>query len=139
MRDMEIDRLLKKRQLNVQEQNAVTAHRLTETARFWRDACIPEALARFGERQGIDWSGTVVIDLEVDFPGMPRLYGLILDQAERFIAFQIDTDSDHQHVEFVSQWEDVSAHQNYTASERGTGQGFAVIALQVRREVLAQG
>ncbi len=25
---MEIDRLLKKRQLNVQEQNAVTAHRL---------------------------------------------------------------------------------------------------------------
>ncbi|MFJ5239942.1 hypothetical protein ACIP86_24985 [Pseudomonas neuropathica] len=135
---MEIDRLLKKRQLNVQEQNAVTAHRLTETARFWRDTGIPEALARFGERQGVDWSETVVLDFEVDFPGMPRLFGLILDQAERFIAFQIDTDSDHQHVEFVSQWEDVSAHQNYSASERGTGKGFAVIALQVRQEVLAQ-
>lgn len=135
---MEIDRLLKKRQLNVQEQNTVTAHRLKETARFWRDTNIPEALTRFGERQGVDWSETVVLDLEVDFPGMPRLYGLILDQAERFIAFQIDTDSDHQHVEFVSQWEDVSAHQNYSASERGTGKGFAVLALQVRREVLAQ-
>jgi hypothetical protein len=135
---MEIDRLLKRRQLNVQEQNAVTAHRLTETARFWRDAAIPVALARFGERQGIDWSETVVLDLEVDFPGMPRLYGLILDQTERFIAFQIDTDSDHQHVEFVSRWEDVSAHQNHTVSQRGTGKGFAVIALQVRREVLAQ-
>ncbi|VVN42491.1 hypothetical protein [Pseudomonas fluorescens] len=135
---MEIDRLLKKRQLNVQEQNAVTAHRLTETARFWRDTNIPEALTRFGERQGIDWSKTVVLDLEVDFPGMPRLYGLILDQTERFIAFQIDTDSDHQHVEFVSQWENVSAHQNHTVSQRGTGKGFAVIALQVRREVLAQ-
>jgi hypothetical protein len=135
---MEIDRLLKKRQLNVQEQNAVTAHRLMETARFWRDAAIPVALARFGERQGIDWSETVVLDLEVDFPGMPRLYGLILDQTERFIAFQIDTDSDHQHVEFVSQWENVSAHQNHTVSQRGTGKGFAVIALQVRREVLAQ-
>jgi hypothetical protein len=135
---MEIDRLLKKRQLNVQEQNAVTAHRLTETARLWRDAAIPVALARFGERQGIDWSETVVLDLEVDFPGMPRLYGLILDQTERFIAFQIDTDSDHQHVEFVSQWENVSAHQNHTVSQRGTGKGFAVIALQVRREVLAQ-
>lgn len=135
---MEIDRLLKRRQLNVQEQNAVTAHRLTETARFWRDAAIPVALARFGERQGIDWSETVVLDLEVDFPGMPRLYGLILDQTERFIAFQIDTDSDHQHVEFVSQWENVSAHQNHTVSQRGTGKGFAVIALQVRREVLAQ-
>jgi hypothetical protein len=134
---MQMDRLLKTRQLNVQEQNAVTAHRLMKTASFWRDAGVPDALARFGESQGIDWSETVVLDLEIDFPGMPRLYGLILNQAERFIAFQIETDSGHQHVEGLSQWEDVSAHQNYTVSQRGTGKGFAVIALQVRCEVLA--
>jgi len=134
---MQMDRLLKKRQLNVQEQNAVTAHRLMKTARFWRDAGVPDALARFGESQGIDWSETVVLDLEIDFPGMPRLFGLILNQAERFVAFQIETNDDHQLVECVSQWEDVSAHQNYTVSQRGTGKGFAVIALQVRCEVLA--
>ena len=134
---MQMDRLLKKRQLNVQEQNAVTAHRLMKTASFWRDAGVPDALARFGKSQGINWSETVVLELEIDFPGMPRLYGLMLNQAERFIAFQIDTDIGHQHVECVNQWEGVSAHQNYTVSQRGTGKGFAVIALQVRCEVLA--
>lgn len=135
---MEIDRLLKKRQLNVQEQNAVTAHRLMTTARFWRDAGLPCALVRYGESQGIAWSGTVVLELEIDFPAMPRLYGLILNQAERFIAFEIDTDSDHQWVESVEQWEDVTTIQNHAVSQRGTGKGFAVIALQVRREILEQ-
>ena len=132
---MEIDPLLKKRQLNVQEQNAVTTHRLMTTAKFWRNAGLPVALVGYGESQGIDWAGTVVLELEVDFPGMPRLHGLILNQAERFIAFEIDTDIDHQCVETVERWEDVTSIQNHAVSQRGTGKGFAVIALQVRREI----
>jgi len=65
---MEINRLLKKRQLNVQEQNAVTAHRLMKTAKFWRNAGLPVALVGYGESQGIDWAGSVVLELEVDSP-----------------------------------------------------------------------
>lgn len=133
---MDIDRLLKKRQLNVQEQNALVAHRLMVTAKAWLARGIPPALKNYGELKGIRWSETVVLDLEVDFPGMPSLYGLLPTHAERFIEFEIDTDDTHRHVESVSQWEDVFANQDYATHKRGTGKGFAAIALQVRRELL---
>lgn len=133
---MDIDRLLKKRQLNVQEQNALVAHRLMLTAKVWLARGIPLALKNYGETKGIRWSETVVLDLEVDFPGMPSLYGLLLTHAERFIEFEIETDSTHRYVESVIQWEDVSANQDYATRKRGTGKGFAAIALQMRREIL---
>ncbi|WP_202371314.1 hypothetical protein [Pseudomonas sp. MWU318] len=133
---MDIDCLLKKRQLNVQEQNALVAHTLMVTAKAWLARGVPLALKNYGESKGVRWSETVVLDLEVDFPGMPRLYGLLLTHAERFIEFEIDTDSTHRYVESVSQWEDVSANQDYASRKRGTGKGFAAIALQVRRELL---
>lgn len=134
---MDIDRLLKKRQLNVQEQNALIAYRLMTTARHWLEAGVPLALAEEGERQGIEWSKTIVLKLDIDFPGMPRLFGLLLTQAEQFIAFEIETDHTHQRVESIDKWEDVSAQQDYSTARRGTGQGLATIALQVRRELLS--
>lgn len=133
---MDIDRLTTKRQLNVQEQNALVAHRLMVTAQAWLATGVPPALKNYGESKGIRWPETVVLDLEVDFPGMPRLYGLLLNQEEQFIAFEIDTDSTHSYVESVSQWADVSTHQDYTLRKPGSGKGFAAIALQVRRELL---
>ncbi|CAI8913184.1 hypothetical protein [Pseudomonas donghuensis] len=133
---MDIGRLLKKRQLNVQEQNAVCAHRLMTIARAWRATGVPVALAQFGQRQGIDWSATIVLDLQVDFPGMPSLSGMLLTQAERFIAFEIETDRAHKQIESVEEWEDVSAFQDFSTAKRGTGKGFAAIALQVRHELL---
>ena len=135
--EVDIDRLIKKRQLNVQEQNALVAHRLMVTAKAWLATGVPPALKTYGESKGIIWPETVVLDLEVDFPGMPRLYGLLLTQEEQFIAFEIDTDSTHRYVESVSQWADVSTHQDYTPRKRGSGKGFAAIALQVRRELLS--
>lgn len=132
---MDIGRLLKKRQLNVQEQNILISHKLKGVAQVWLEAGVPAALANYGETKGIDWSETIVLKLEVDFPGVPRLYGLLLTQAEQFIEFEIDTDSAHQQIESVDKWEDVSAYQDYSVSKRGTGKGFAAIALQVRREI----
>jgi len=133
---VDIDRLLKKRQLNVQEQNALVAHRLMVTAKAWLAGGIPLVLKNYGESKGIRWSETVVLGLEVDFPGMPSLYGLLLTHTERFIEFEIETDSTHRYVESVIQWEDVSANQDYAPRKRGTGKGFAAIALQMRREIL---
>jgi len=134
---MDIERILKKRQLNVQEQNTVSAHGLMCTAKAWMDNGVPTALAHYGETRGVNWSQTIVLKLEIDFPGMPRLFGLLLTQVDRFIAFEIDTDSAHLQVESVDRWEDISAHQDYSASNRGTGKGFAAIAKQVKRELLA--
>ena len=68
---------------------------------------------------------------------MPSLFGLLLTQAERFIAFEIDTDSAHLTIETVERWEDISAHQDYSVSKRGVRKGFATIALDVRQQLLA--
>ncbi|MGE8405666.1 MAG: hypothetical protein ACN6QH_01315 [Pseudomonas sp.] len=133
---MDIDRLLKKRQLNVQEQIAIVANEIALTANFWRDRGIPISLAKYAEHHGICWSKTIILKLDVDFPGMPRLFGLLLTQTERFIAFELDTDIAHRQLETVDRWEDVSAQQDYSVSKKGLKKGYAAIALEVRRELL---
>lgn len=133
---MDIQRLLKKRQLNVQEQNALDAYRLEREARAWRNEGVPVALMDYAQAQGVDWTATVVLQLQVDFPGMPSLFGMLLTQDERFIEFEIDTDPAHQRVESLECWQDVSDALNHSTRNRGTGQGFAAIAKQVRRQVL---
>lgn len=133
---MDIDRLLKKRQLSVQEQIAVVASEIALTASFWRDRGVPVSLANYAERQGVCWSKTIILKLDIDFPGMPRLFGLLLTQNEKFIAFELDTDITHRELETVERWEDVSAQQDYSVAKKGIKKGYAAIALEVRRELL---
>ncbi|QNH77254.1 hypothetical protein GGD92_02950 [Pseudomonas protegens] len=133
---MDIQRLLKKRQLNVQEQNILNAYKLACTARSWRDEGMPQALLDYAQSQGVDWSATIVLKLEIDFPGMPSLFGLLLTQDERFIDFEIETDTTHRQIEAVECWKDITATLNHSTCNRGIGKGFAAIALQVRRQLL---
>ena len=72
---MDIARLLKKRQLNVQEQNALAAHALTTCALHWRQQGLPMALREAGAARGVDWARSILLRLELDFPGMPGLCG----------------------------------------------------------------
>ncbi len=134
---MDVERLLKKRQLNVQEQNALVAHRLRQIAKHWQEKSIPAALTRCGAHHGIDWTGTVILKLEIDFPGMPNLFGMLLTPAEQFITFEIETDDTHEHVVSLEKWKDVTAELDHSCHKRGTGKGFATLALEVRRGMLS--
>ncbi|MFJ4392605.1 hypothetical protein [Pseudomonas soli] len=131
-----IQRLLRKRQLNVQEQNLLTAHRIRESARPWLTREVPPALLRVAEDHGIDWARSLLLDLEFDFPGMPSLTGSLLTDTERFIDFEIETDSSYCHLLSVECWEDVTAQHDHGLRNRGTGKGYATIALETRRELL---
>lgn len=71
---MEILRLLRKRQLNVQEQNTLTEHEFYTTASYWRKNGLPHALLEHGKNQGLSWDKTIVLNLEIDLPGMPQLF-----------------------------------------------------------------
>ena len=51
--EVDINRLLKKRQLNVQEQNALVAHRLMVTAKTWLVRGIPLALKTMASRKAL--------------------------------------------------------------------------------------
>lgn len=123
------------RQHNVQEQNALVEASIRDTAMTWRDKGVPEALRISGDRKGIDWLKSIVVELDIDFPGMPRLFGLLLSQDERFVRFEIETDRDHRCVENIEVWRDVTAEQNLSIHNRGTGVGRGALALKVLREL----
>jgi len=100
---------------------------------YWRQNPLPDALRVSGLEQGVEWDRSIVIGLNIDFPGMPRLFGLLLTQDERFVDFAIDTDETHEVVESVEVWSDVTAAQNMNQRNRGIGAGRGAIAIKVLR------
>ena len=132
----DIARLKKKRQLNVQEQNALTEHAQRSETNYWRVHAIPSALRNVGLARGIDWDRSIIVDLHIDYPGVSNLFGMLLSQDERFIRFDIDADEKHETILTVFEWADCTAEQNLNAHNRGTGMGKGALALLIRREIL---
>lgn len=135
---MEISRLLRKRQLNVQEQNAVTEHELYKTASYWRENGLPHALLEYGKKQGLSWNRTIVLNLEIDFPGMPKLFGTILTDKGRFIDFELDTDEAHAELNSVDLWQDITDLQNFSTHNKGNGIGYGALALGVHSKLCGE-
>jgi hypothetical protein len=127
------------RRRNVQQQNTIVENGIRRTASYWRLNGVPEALKIVGLEHGISWSKSIVVDLDIDFPGMPSLSGLLLTQDEKFIDFEVDTDKSHARLKKVECWNDVSEEQNTNFHNRGIGAGRGALALKVLRELNACG
>lgn len=123
------------RQKNVQQQNSQVENRIRSEAMHWRKHEIPAALREAGEQKGVDWLASIVVDLDIDFPGMPQLFGLLVTGDERFIRFAIDTDDTYQIVESIDEWLDVTDQQNLSLHNPGVGAGFGALAIKVLREL----
>lgn len=121
------------RKLNVQQQNGLVEDSIRREAMFWRQNPLPDALRVSGLERGVEWDRSIVIGLDIDFPGMPRLFGLLLTQDERFVDFAIDTDETHEVVESVEIWEDVTEAQSTNMHNHGIGAGRGAIAIEVLR------
>lgn len=121
-------------QLNVQQQNARTLRSLQSTAQYWRTHPVPEALQLSAQQRGVDLSKSIVVSLDIDFPGMPSLFGVLLTQDERFIKFEIDTDKAKPEV---YEWLDITNSQNLRKHNRGIGVGDGALAIQLLRELNA--
>jgi RNAse (barnase) inhibitor barstar len=122
---------LYQRQFNVQEQNAHDEQAILATATRWRTNALPGALKSAGEDRGIDWSKAIILKLEINFPGMPELFGQLLSQGERFIDFEISTEPEHHIALKVESWIDVTGEQNISLHNPGTGVGRGALALKV--------
>jgi len=103
----------------------------------WRQHSPSKALLDYAASQGVDCGRSIFLKLEIDFPGMPRLFGMLLTPEETFISFEIDTDKDHVSVELVEEWRDVTSEQNLSLNNAGTGAGFGALAVQVLLEINA--
>ncbi len=120
------------RQLNVQQQNACTEDGLRTEAFYWRTHEAPLQLAKVCELHGVQWCRSIILSLDVDFPGMPTYFGLLLSQDERFIKFAVDLDADPTQP---GTWKDVSNQQNLNKRNCGTGVGYGALALKILREL----
>lgn len=122
-----------RRKLSVQQQNALVEESIQREAIHWRQNPLPEALRVSGLERGVEWERSIVIGLDIDFPGMPRLFGLLLTQDERFVDFAVDTDETHKIIESVETWRDVTEAENTNLRNRGIGAGRGALAIKVLR------
>lgn len=120
------------RQLNVQQQNARTEDGLRTEAFYWRTHEAPLQLVKVCELHGVQWSRSIILSVDVDFPGMPTYFGLLLSQDERFIEFAVDLDADPTQPD---RWLDVSNQQNLDKHNCSTGVGYGALALKILREL----
>jgi hypothetical protein len=122
-------------QLSVQQQNLATEEGIRRSAHYWRSHLLPKALTEAGSMHGVDFSSAILLKLEIDFPGMPSLFGTVVTAEGRFIEFEIETDGNHSQVQSVEAWRDSTAEQNFGVHNPGTGVGAGALALKVLREV----
>jgi len=125
------------RQQSVQQQNAAAQEALRIHAKYWRRTPLPSALIEAAAARGVNCATAIFLKLEIDFPGMPRLFGVMLTSSERFIRFEIETDEQHSSVELVEVWCDVTENQNLNINNRGIGAGAGALAIEVLRELNA--
>ncbi len=123
------------RQRNVQQQNERTRRAIRASAEYWRHHPVPGALVACAEAQGIHLERGIILGLEIDFPGMPSLFGTLLTEAGRFISFEIDLDAGHIEVQ---EWRDVTDQQNLRRHNRGIGIGEGALALDILAELNAR-
>lgn len=125
------------RQLNVQQQIFATEEGILREVVYWRTHPLPKALVEVASVRGVDCKSAIMLKLEIDFPGMPRLFGTLVTAEGRFVDFEIETDKSHSQVEDVAVWMDSTDEQDFGLHNRGTGIGAGALAMKVLREVNA--
>lgn len=82
--NMDIERLQRKRQLNVEEQNALSEYRIFSIASYWRRNGLPKALAKLFKDKGIIDEKYIIIKYEQNFPGCSTDEGIFVTEDGRF-------------------------------------------------------
>lgn len=125
------------RQLSVQQQNFAIEEGIRREVAYWRCHPLPKALVEVASVRGVDCKSAIMLKLEIDFPGMPRLFGTLVTAEGRFVDFEIETDKSHSQVEDIAAWMDSTDEQDFGLHNRGSGIGAGVLALKVLREINA--
>ncbi|UQY34331.1 hypothetical protein K8U54_21900 [Pseudomonas fulva] len=133
---MDIERVRRKRQKNVQEQTLLRREALLRTATFYRNNPdrIPLALRQYARGQAIDWDRSIFMELNPNIYGGYWVSGMLLTQEHRFIEFDLPTNEDHSALDGSAKviWLDVSARICTSRHLRGTGISEGALALEIQ-------
>jgi hypothetical protein len=120
--------------LNVQQQNSLTFEELLSTAKRFREAGLATGLAEFFRAQEIDIDSSAIVwaQSESYMLGFPYgLRGLLVTSTKNFFEFELELNAEHTKVIHVHEFLDVTAKQNISIHNRGTGQGLGALSLKV--------
>jgi len=132
---MDIEKLKKKRQLNVQEQNALLKHSIQQEAFYWRQKGIPEGLKKHLSDKGINFNECILLDYEQDFPGCSTDFGMVLTNKKQFFEFDLDLSSDRQKILKLYEWKDVTDKVEVNGHKPGTGASWGYLAIEILDEL----
>ena len=132
---MDIEKLKNKRQLNVQEQNALDKHRILSEATYWRKNGIPTPLRIALEKKGIEVEKSIFLNYEQDFPGISTDDGTVLTPNKEFFEFEMDLNKDRtQLIEFY-RWENITSNVEVQKNKAGIGSTSGFLSLEVLSEL----
>lgn len=134
----EIEVLKKKRQKNVQEQNAMDKHQIMECARDFRNnKCLPNALIDYFEEQGVDTNLSVLLWHDrMPCGGMTVPYrGEWLTPDFKFYSYEIFLDKSDSFVSDVDEWKDITEQVEINEHKPGTGKTYGFMCIEVLNEI----
>jgi hypothetical protein len=120
--------------LNVQQQNSLTFEDLLSTAQRFRETGLAAGLVEFFCAQEIDIDSSAIVwaQSESYMLGFPHgLRGLLVTSTKNFFEFELELNAERTKVMHVHDFLDVTSKQNMSIHNRGTGQGYGALCLQV--------
>ncbi|MBS0355733.1 MAG: hypothetical protein JSR83_17750 [Proteobacteria bacterium] len=139
---MEIEHLLKRRQLNVQEQNLLAKHYIKETAlAFRRSESRLQWIKAVLNQQGLDATdGILVQESSVPCGGNEQsAYAKWVTSKGQFFDIEATTSMDTFALVSVDACKDVTQRTVVSANEPGTGKSFGAIAIEALNELSSLG
>ena len=121
-------------QLNVQQQNHLAFEAMLRTARGFREKGVALGLIDFFFTHGIDVNSSAIVFAQTEsyMLGFAHgLGGLLVTSDKQYYSFNLELDETLMLVTWVHEFSDVTAEQNMSARNRGTGQGEGAVAAAV--------
>ena len=132
---MNIEKLKKKRQLNVQEQNALEKHQIYLEAVYWRTNGVPLIVKNLLESKGIDTQKSIFLNYQQDFPGISTDEGIVVTPEGKFYEFEMDLNKDRTKLIEFYLWGEISPKVEINEHKAGTGATSGFLALNVLNEL----
>lgn len=130
-----IENLLKRRQLNVAEQNAVSEYKLLQAATWFRAHTheIPSPIRAFLEARSIDLATAIDFEYEdLSAVGLIDHYsGLIVTVDRRFWRWELQLNEAKSAVVSIEEWREITDEQMLSAHMPGTGKSQGLMCLSI--------
>ena len=132
---MDIEHIKRKRQKSVQDQNAISKHKIFICARNWLEGeKLPKPIEIYFSKRHINRENSLLVSY---FKGSPLLQmdysGLLLTNNEVFIDFEFELDKNEKKIEHIETFRSVELE--VSAHLKGTGKSFGCLCLEVLHEI----